>query len=213
MMFFLLNFQLDFFINLTFTCSVKHFIQWHSFNISKYTMKHQPKSKKHRNKRHKIYPGKPSWGRKPNNFFGIDSIANDTMPIQMPKRKTLDAKTKPQCQALATKQAFSKSVKPQPREAPRRCATCESSSPKCDVNNEKWRGASSPFYMILPLKYSFYINYNCQVSLGASSLNITYFIPGRPLLGTITNHLADLFDWNCPHGRLYIFQAYKLPLQ
>ena len=37
-------------------------------------MKHQPKSNKHRDKRHKIYPGKPSWGRKPNNFFSIDSI-------------------------------------------------------------------------------------------------------------------------------------------
>ena len=37
-------------------------------------MKHQPKSNKHGDKRHKIYPGKPSWGRKPSNFFSIDSI-------------------------------------------------------------------------------------------------------------------------------------------
>ena len=64
-------------------------------NISKYTMKHQPKSINHKDKRHNVYPGKPSWGRKPSNFFSIDSIANDTMPIQMPKSETLDAKTKP----------------------------------------------------------------------------------------------------------------------
>ena len=58
-------------------------------------MKNQPKSNKHKDKRHKIYPGKPSWGRKPSNFFSIDSIANDIMLIQMPRSKTLDAKTKP----------------------------------------------------------------------------------------------------------------------
>ena len=45
------------------------------------------KSNKHKDKRHKNYPGKPSWGRKPSNFFSIDSIANDTMPIQCQRAK------------------------------------------------------------------------------------------------------------------------------
>ena len=54
----------------------------------------QPKNKKQRT-RDQVYPGKPSWGRKPSNFFSINSIDNDTMPIQMPKSETLDAKTKP----------------------------------------------------------------------------------------------------------------------
>ena len=62
--------------------------------------------------RDQIYPGKPSWGRKPSNFFSIDSIDIVTMPIQMPERETLDAKTKPKCQALATKCARYKTVKP-----------------------------------------------------------------------------------------------------
>jgi len=48
-----------------------------------------------KNKRHQIYPGKPSWGRKPSNFFSIDSIDNVTKPIQLPERETLEAKSNP----------------------------------------------------------------------------------------------------------------------
>ena len=62
-------------------------------NISKYTMKHQPKSINHRDKRHKVYPGKPSWGRKPSNFFSIDSIFsyNANTMISKDKDQTLEA--------------------------------------------------------------------------------------------------------------------------
>ena len=57
-------------------------------------MKINPRTKT-KNKRHQVYPGKPSWGRKPSNFFSIDSIDNVTMPIQLPKSETLDAKSNP----------------------------------------------------------------------------------------------------------------------
>ena len=63
------------------------------FNISKYTMKHQPKNINHRDKRHNVYPGKPSWGRKPSNFFSIDSIVkyNANTMISKDKDQTLEA--------------------------------------------------------------------------------------------------------------------------
>ena len=57
-------------------------------------MKINPRTKA-KNKRHQVYPGKPSWGRKPSNFFSIDSIDNVTMPIQLPKSETLDAESNP----------------------------------------------------------------------------------------------------------------------
>jgi hypothetical protein len=55
----------------------------------------QPKNKNAKNKRHQIYPGKPSWGRKPSNFFSIDSIDNVYNANTMPESKTLDAKSNP----------------------------------------------------------------------------------------------------------------------
>ena len=55
----------------------------------------QPNNKNAKNKRHQVYPGKPSWGRKPSNFFSIDSIDNVTKPIQLPERETLEAKSNP----------------------------------------------------------------------------------------------------------------------
>ena len=55
----------------------------------------QPKSNKQKTRDTKFILGNPHGEEKPSNIFSIDSIDNDTMPIQMPKSETLDAKSNP----------------------------------------------------------------------------------------------------------------------